>query len=157
MTKKIFKTTVIIGILALALVAAGCGGGGGGVQRISGLPADGVVKAFYDSAKADRLKEAALYVSPASTSNPGTVIKYLTGQNGLKELKASNLLSLREVAQQGNYAAVVATLQTEQNSMKVTVKPVGLEKIDGEWYIVDFDKIYADAKYSVLQRLLSDI
>mgnify|MGYP000960447949 CR=1 FL=1 len=156
MTKQIFRIMVIVSTLALTLFAAGCGGGSG-VQRISGLSADGVVQTFYDSAKAGRLNEAALYVSPASTSNPSTVIKYLTGQGGLQELKTSNLLSLRKVAEQGNYAVVVATLQAEQNSLKITVKPVGLEKINGEWYIVDFDKIYSDAKYSVLQRLLSNI
>jgi hypothetical protein len=41
--------------------------------------------------------------------------------------------------------------------MEVTIKPVGLEKVNGEWYIVDFDQIYNDTKYKVLQQLMANI
>jgi hypothetical protein len=157
MKKTKLTLVAVIGLIVLALLAAGCGGGGAGVQRIAGLTADGVVKTFFDSAKNGRLNEAALYVSPDSANDPHTVLKYLTGQSGLDELKNSNLLSIKKVAEQGDYSVVVATLQPEQNNLNITVKPIGLEKINGEWYIVDFDKIYQDAKYKVLQQLLSKI
>lgn len=156
MTKQTLKTLLAVGILILAFVAAGCGGGSG-LHRATGLSADGVVRTFFDAAKAGRLDEAALYVSPTTVSDPTVMVKYFTGQSGLDSLKNANLLSLKKVAEQGNYAAVVATLQPQQGSLNVVVKPVGLEKIDGEWYIVDFSKIYSDAKYAILQQLLSRI
>ena len=156
MKKKTMKISMLIAILILALFAAGCGGGGG-VQRIAGLSADWVVKTFFEAAKGGRLNEAGAYVSPSTASDPQVVIKYLAGQTGLGDLKSANLLSVRKVAEQGDYAVVVATLQAEQNSLKLSVRPVGLEKLNGEWYIVDLDKIYQDAKYRILQQLLTKI
>lgn len=156
MKTKMLKLTAVLTLLAVVLLAAGCGGGDG-AQRITGLSADGVVKTFFEAAKGGRLNEAGLYVAPSSASDPRVVIKYLTGKSGLEELKNANLLSLRKAAEQGDYAVVVATLQTEANTLNVVIRPVGLEKINGEWYIVDFDKIYQDAKYRVLQQLLSRI
>jgi hypothetical protein len=152
------KGKLVLGMLMLVLMlaVAGCGGGGG-AQRLTGLSADGTVKTFFDSAKAGNLNEAALYVSPSSTNDPRTVLKYLTGRSGLEELKNANLISLKKMAEQGDYAVVLATLQPEQNNLKLIIKPVGLEKVNGEWYIVDFDKIYQDAKYSLLQQLLNKI
>jgi hypothetical protein len=157
MKKNIRKLTAVFTLFIVVLLAAGCGGGGGGAKRLTGLSADGVVKTFFDEAKSGRLNDAAGYVSPSSANDPRVVLKYLTGKSGLDELKNANLLSLRKAAEQGDYAVVVATLQPEQNSLGVIVRPVGLEKIDGEWYIVDFDKIYQDAKYKLLQQLLSKI
>lgn len=156
MKKRTIKLAAFLTILAVALLAAGCGGGGG-AQRITGLSPDGVVKTFFEAAKGDRLNEAGLYVAPSSASDPRVVIKYLTGQSGLNDLKNANLLSISKPVVQGDYAALMATLQTEQNSLKFVLRPVGLEKINGEWYIVDFDKIYQDAKYKALQQLLSKI
>ncbi|MDR7868588.1 MAG: hypothetical protein RIN56_17455 [Sporomusaceae bacterium] len=157
MKKSMLKLTAVFTLLMVVLLAAGCGGGGGGAQRITGLSADGVVKTFFEAAKGDRLNDAALYVSPSTANDPRVVIKYLTGKSGLADLKNANLLSLRKAAEQGDYAVVVATLQTEQNSLNMVVRPVGLEKINGEWYIVDLDKIYQDAKYKLLQQLISKI
>ncbi|MBP2644630.1 MAG: hypothetical protein H6Q75_70 [Firmicutes bacterium] len=156
MTNKKVTLMLVIGILVLSLVAAGCGGGNG-AQRISGLSSDSVVKTFFDAAKAGQLNQAGLYVSSSDTNNPQTVLKYLTGQQGLAELKQANLISVKKIAEQGNYSVVLATLQSEQNSMALTVKPVGLEKINGEWYIIDLDKVYKDSKYLLLQELLKKI
>ena len=102
------------------------------------------------------MEEASLYVSAASKNNIQTVLKFMTGQTGIEQIKNSNIVSIKEIAQQSNYAAVVVTVQ-EQNSFKMTIKPVGLEKVNGEWYIIDFDQIYTDAKYKVLQQLLANI
>lgn len=147
------KALLAVAILLILALTAGCGGGSS-AQRPSGLAPDTVVKSFFDAAKADKLNEAALYVSPDSINDTKVVIKYVTGQSAIKELKNSNLLSVKKVAQQGDYAVVLATLQ-ETNSFKVTANPVGLTRVDGEWYIVEFDKIYQDAKYKVLQQLIS--
>lgn len=156
MNKKLLTLALFASLALLVLLAAGCGGGNG-AQRITGLTADGVVKTFFDEAKAGHMDDAALYVSPSSTNDPRVVMKYLTGQSGLDDLKNANLLSLTKAAEQGNFAVVVATLQTQQNSLNITVKPVGLEKLNGEWYIVDFDKALQDAKYQALAQLLSKV
>lgn len=153
--KHAFRVLAVISVVAFMLAAAGCGGGGG-AKRVAGLSSDGTVKTFFEAAKGGRLNEAALYISPATAKDPRVMLKYLTGQTGLEELKNTNLVSLRKVAEQGDYAVVVATLQT-QNSLRLTVKPVALERIKGEWYIVDLDKVYQDAKYYVLQQLLNRI
>lgn len=157
MNRKLWKLAAIASLALLVLLAAGCGGGDSGAKRITGLTADGVVKTFFEEAKAGDLNAAALYVSPSSTNDPRVVMKYLTGQSGLNDLKNANLLSLTKAAEQGNFAVVVATLQTQQNSLNITVKPVGLEKVNGEWYIVDFDKAFQDAKYQALAQLLSKV
>ncbi|BBB92763.1 MAG TPA: hypothetical protein PKA28_02940 [Methylomusa anaerophila] len=154
--KKLFEfkyLAVVILIIGIALTA-GCGGGSD-AQRILGLSAEQVVHTFYDSAKENRMNEAKLYVSPASIGDTQTVLKYVTGQTA-STVKNSNLLSVKQVAQAGNYAVIVATLQ-EQNSLNVSVKPVGLEKIDGEWYIVDYDQIFKNLKYQALAQLMSNI
>jgi hypothetical protein len=155
MMKRNVKVLCAMGLVLIVLLAAGCGGSG--LQRIPGLTADGVVKTFFDAAKAGNLNEASLYISPNTVSNPQVVLKYLTGQTELDQIKNSNLLSIKVVAQQGDFAVVVATLQPQQNNLGITVKPVGLERLNGEWYIVDLNQIYQDAKYRVLQQLLSNI
>lgn len=143
-------------MLCLALlITAGCGGGGSQYKRVSGLSPEQVVHNFFDAAKGNRMNEAALYVSPASTGDTQTVLKFVTGQSSAT-IQNSNLLSVRKVAEQGNYAAVVVTMQ-QQNSINLTIKPVGLEKINNEWYIVDYDQVFRDAKYQVLAQLLKNI
>lgn len=158
MKKSMLKLTAVLALLIVVLAAAGCGGGGqGGAKRLTGLAPDEVVQTFFNAAKSGNLNDAGLYVSPSSANDPQTVIKYLTGNSGLNELKNANLLSLRKAAEQGNYAVVVATLQTAQNTTNIVIRPVGLEKVNGEWYIVDFDQIYQGAKYQILQQLLAKI
>jgi hypothetical protein len=153
--RKIKLSLLAIGLVAILLIAAGCGGGSD-AKRISGLSTEGTVKTFFDAAKAGKMNEAGLYVSPTSKANNQTVLKFITGQDA-KQIKKANLLSVKPVSQKGNYAVVLATLQNQQDSMDLTVKPVGLEKIDGEWYIVDADQIYNDAKYNLLQQLMEHI
>ncbi|MEG6586890.1 hypothetical protein [Dendrosporobacter sp. 1207_IL3150] len=155
MVKKSFKTLAVVSLLLIVVLVAGCGGGGSGAKRISGLSPDGVVKTFFNAAKSNNLNEAKLYVSPVSSGDVKTAIKFMTG-SGLTEIQKSNLASIKLAKQQGDFAVVVATLQ-EENSFRFTVKPIGLEKIDGEWYIVDFEQIYQNAKYKVLQQLLANI
>ena len=78
------------------------------------------------------------------------------GENGseiIADLKGQKLIHVKEAASQGNYCVVVATLQG-QDSFAVKVKPVGLEKINGEWYLVDINKIYQSAKYELLLKML---
>ncbi|EAX47657.1 hypothetical protein TcarDRAFT_1079 [Thermosinus carboxydivorans Nor1] len=155
--KQLLKATSLMAILVMVALLAGCGGGGSAAKRLTGLAPDAVVQAFFDAAKNNRLNEAALYVTPDSRRDTRALIDFLSGQNGLAELKQANLVKVTKVAEQGNYAVVLATLQTEPNSFKLSVKPVGLEKIDGEWYIVDFNNIYENAKYQVLAQLLKNI
>lgn len=149
------KFILVAVLMMIMVVTAGCGGGSE-VKRPSGLSPEQVVHSFYDAAKGNRMNEAALYVSPTSVGDTQTVLKYVTGQSS-STIKDSNLLSVKLVAQQGNYAATVATLQSAQNSLSITIKPVGLEKINGEWYIVDYDQVFRDAKYQVLAQLLKGI
>jgi len=146
---------ILVTLFIVALVmAAGCGGGSK-VERQSGLSSEQVIHSFFDAAKDNRMNEAALYVSPSSAKDMQTVLKFVTGQDRAT-IKNANLLSVKIVAQQGNYAAAVTTLQ-QQNSLAMFVKPVGLEKIDGEWYIVDYDQALRDAKYRVLAQLFRGI
>lgn len=155
MFKRNIRVLLTVSMLVLVILVAGCGGSSGG-KRVPGLSATETVTTFFDAAKNNRMSEASLYVSDASKNDSKTVLKFMTGQSGIKEIKNANIVSIKQVAQQGNYAALVVTIQ-EQNSVKMSVKPIGLEKIDGEWYIVDFDQIYSDAKYKVLLQLLSNI
>jgi ABC-type glycerol-3-phosphate transport system substrate-binding protein len=154
MFKRNIRVLLAVSMLVLVILVAGCGGSGG--KRVPGLSATETVTTFFDAAKNNRMSEASLYVSSASKNDPKTVLKFMTGQSGIQEIKNANIASIKQVAQQGNYTAVIVTIQ-EQNSFKMSVKPVGLEKINGEWYIVDFDQIYNDAKYKVLLQLLSNI
>jgi len=155
MMKHKLKLVVALSLVMLTLLAAGCSSGG--AQRTAGLSADATVKAFYDAAKAGKMNEASLYVSPSSVNDPAVVSKYLTGQSGLEQLKNSNLLSANKVAEQGDFSVVLASLQSQDSALGFTIKPVGLEKVNGEWYIVDFDKILLDAKYKLLAQLVSSV
>lgn len=157
MFKNSMKILLATSILMVMLLIAGCGGSSNsGIQRLTGLNTVDTVKTFFDAAKNNRMDEASLYVSAASTTNPQTVLKFMTGQSGMDQIKNSNIVSIKQITQQGNYAVVVVTIQ-EVNSFKMTIKPIGLEKVNNEWYIIAFDQIYADAKYKVLQQLLSNL
>jgi hypothetical protein len=155
MFKRNVRILLAASLLLIVALVAGCGGGSG-LQRVAGLSATETVTTFFDAAKNNRMEEASLYVSAASKSDPKTVVKFMTGQSELTQIKNSNIMSIKQVAQQGNYAALLVTTQ-EQNTFKINMKPVGLEKVNGEWYIIDFDQIYTNAKYKVLQQLLANI
>ncbi len=155
MFKRNIKILLAASMLVLVVLIAGCGGSSD-AKRTPGLSATETVNTFFDAAKNNRMSEASLYVSAASKSDSRTVLKFMKGQSGIEQIKNANIVSIRQVAQQGNYSALVVTIQ-EQNSLKMSIKPIGLEKVNGEWYIVDFDQIYNDAKYKVLQQLLANI
>jgi len=155
MFKRNVRILLAASLLIIVALVAGCGGGSG-LQRVPGLSPTETVTTFFDAAKNNRMEEASLYVSAASKSDPNTVVKFMTGQSELTQIKNSNIMSIKQVAQQGNYAALLVTTQ-EQNTFKINMKPVGLEKVNGEWYIIDFDQIYRDAKYKILQQLLANI
>lgn len=155
MFKRNVRILLAASLLLIIALVAGCGGGSG-LQRVPGLSPTETVTTFFDAAKNNRMEEASLYVSAASKSDPNTVVKFMTGQSELTQIKNSNIMSIKQVAQQGNYAALLVTTQ-EQNTFKINMKPVGLEKVNGEWYIIDFDQIYRDAKYKVLQQLLANL
>lgn len=140
-------------VLVFSFLLAGCSGPA--AQRIPELAPDSVVKTVYDAAKNNRLTEAALYISPESLADTSPY-SALTGQNDVTSLKNTNLLSVNQITQQGTYAVVVATLQ-QQDNLAIQVKPVGLEKVGGEWYIVDMSKIYKEAKYQLLAQMLLSI
>lgn len=144
---KLSRSWTLFSALVLVFFFTLTGCGGPGVARITGLSPDKVVQTFYDAAKSSKMNEAALYVASESRS---------AGTDELGSLQNMNLLSVRKVAEQGDYAVVIATLQ-QQNSINISVKPVGLEKKDGEWYIVDINSIYQNAKYSILASLLSKL
>lgn len=147
---------LVLGLLLLSGLIAGCGGGNG-VHRITGLSPDKVVATFHERAKAQKLEEAALYISPTSLTAIRGVGGFLKNDLGLSDVLSSNLLMVKLIAQTGDFAVVVATLQDGVNSANVTIKPVGLERIDGEWYIVDTATAYRDAKYKLLQNLLASV
>lgn len=144
MSKLKLNITMVVLLIVSLFAITGCGGGSA-TPRIMGLAPDGVVKTVFDNVKANRMNDAKEYLAP-NTLGDKTVIE---------EMKNSNLLFVKTVAQKGDYAVVVATLQ-QQNS-DLSVKPVGLEKINGEWYVLDVNNIYNNVKYSVLQRLLANI
>jgi hypothetical protein len=144
--------------MLLTGIIAGCGGGDGAkLHRVKGLAPDKVVATFYERAKNQKLEEAALYIAPTSLKELQGVGGFLKNDLELSEIQSSNLLMAKPVAEQGGFAVVLATLQDGINSTKITVKAVGLEKIDGEWYIVDFKTAYKYAKYEALESLLKNI
>jgi predicted small lipoprotein YifL len=152
--KKVMGLFLIL--VLFALVIAGCGKGPD-LHRIPGLTPDKVVATFHDLAKNQKYAEAALYVSPTSLASIKGVSSFLKNDLGLSDALNSNLLSVKVIGSSGDFAAVLATFQDGVNSTKFTMKAIGLEKINGEWYIVDNNTIYQNAKYKILQNLLSGI
>ncbi|MBC8014309.1 MAG: hypothetical protein H7X79_01010 [Sporomusaceae bacterium] len=146
MSKFRLHITAVFILLVSLFALAGCGGGSAANPRINGLSPDGVVKTVFNEVQADQMNDAKAYLAP-NTSGDSTSIQ---------TMKNSNLISVKTVTIQGDYAVVLATMQ-QQNTTNFSVKPVGLEKINGEWYIVDVNNIYNNAKYALLQKLLSNI
>lgn len=147
------KRNFIFAITAMVLMAiliSGCSTG----ERKYGLEPEAVVKTAFQEAKSGRLQNAAAYVAPSALKdgNVSGVSKMLTGYS-VSELKSANLLSVKQVSSRSNFAVVVATIHRE-NSLKVGVKTIGLEKIQGEWYVIPTDRIVQDAKYRLLAELL---
>ncbi len=153
--RKIWGLFLVLATV-MALIA-GCGGGGTSVHRITGLTPEKVVATFHDRAKDQNFAEAALYVSPTSLTAIKGVGNFLRNDFGLSDVVGSNLLSVKKIGENGDYAVVMATLQDGLNSAKISVKTIGLEKINGEWYIVDNDTVFRDAKYKLLQDLISSV
>jgi uncharacterized membrane protein len=151
--QKIARLVMLLVLVAFAASIAGCGGGQA-VQRIAGLTPENVVRTFFDAAKNNRMNEASLYVSETSKTDPQTVLKFVTGQTDAQQLKDANLLLVKQVAMQGDYAVTAVTLE---KAGSFQVKAIGLERVAGEWYIVDFDQILNNAKYDILRNLLSKI
>lgn len=134
----------------MLLVTAGCAGT---AERISGLEPEAVVKTAFEAAKSQKMARAAAYVAPSAlTDDASAATKLLTGF-GVEDMKSANLLSVKKVATRGDFAVVVATVHQE-NTLKISVKTIGLEKIEGEWYIIPVDRIVQDTKYHLLAELL---
>lgn len=146
MSKFKLHITAVFMLLVSIFALAGCGGGSAGAPRINGLTPDGVVKTVFNEVQANQLNDAKEYLAPNTSGDSVSI----------QTMKNSNLISVKTVTTQGDYAVVMATMQ-QQNTVNFSVKPVGLEKINGEWYIVDANNIYNNAKYALLQKLLSSI
>ena len=153
MNKK-YLILLMLATFALSVVLGGCGGGKKG-ERVLGLAPEDVVKTAFNDAKQQNFRQAATYVSPDSLSDTKSVANLLSGMSA-KELKHTNLLSVKKVAQQGDFAAVIVTVQ-EEDGFKINFQAVGLERINNEWYIVSNDQILKNAKYKVLAKLLVNI
>lgn len=142
---KLHITTVVMVLMSI-FVLAGCGGNSAGAPRIIGLTPDGVVRTVFNEVQANKMNDAKEYLAPNTTGDNASI----------QAMKSSNLISVKTVANQGGYAVVVATLQ-QQDSTNFSIKPVGLEKINGEWCILDVNSIYNNAKYVLLQQLLNNL
>lgn len=151
MLKRKPLSLFLLAVAALTLLLGGCSGT---VERVYGLEPEAVVKTAFDAAKARKYAKAAAYVAPDTLpeADAGALTDILTGL-GVEDIRTANLLSVKQVSEQGKFAAVVATIHQE-NSLKVNVKTIGLEKIEGEWYIVPMNRIVQDAKYRLLAELL---
>lgn len=147
-----FHRMAVLCLLLFAAAAAGCATG----ERQTGLSPAGVVETFYQNAKEGRTGQAALYIAPGTELETGDVARQVSGLAELRELRSTNLVDVRQVASQGDFAVVLATVQTK-NSLRTSVKAVGLERTDGEWYIVDSDRMIANARYRILADLIRRI
>jgi len=145
MYKLKLHITAVVMLLVSIFALAGCGDSAG-APRITGLAPDGVVKTVFNEVQANQLNDAKSYLAPNTSGDNASI----------QTMKNSNLISAKTVANQGDYAVVLATMQ-QQNTTNFSVKPVGLEKINGEWCIVDVNNIYNNAKYVLLQKLLTNL
>lgn len=145
MSKLKLSITTVVMVLVSMFALAGCGDSPG-APRITGLSPDGVVRTVFNEVQANQMSDAKEYLAPGTTGDNAS----------LKTMRNSNLINAKTVANQSGFAVVVATVM-QQNTNNISVKPVGLEKINGEWCILDINNIYNNTKYTVLQRLLGGI
>ena len=145
MSKLKLRLTTIAMVLVSMFLLAGCDGGAG-APRITGLAPEAVVRTVFNEVQADHMNDAKEYLAPNTTGD----------NDSLRTMKNSNLINAKTVANQGGFAVVLATV-TQQNTSNISVKPVGLEKINGEWCILDINNIYNNTKYAVLERLLGNL
>lgn len=152
MLTKRSLTIFITAVIVMSLFIGGCSGKS---ERLYGLEPDAVVKTAFEAAKTKKLAAAAAYIAPDTLTgiDEAAVAKHLTGF-GLADVTTANLLSVKTVSTRGNFAVVVATIHQE-NTLRVSMKTIGLEKLEGEWYIVPMDRIVQDAKYRLLAELLT--
>lgn len=145
---------IMLSMFVVALLAGGCSGT---TQRVNGLEPEAVVKTAFEAAKSRNIMQAAAYVAPSALADADapTVTKLLTGLS-VDDVKTANLLSVKKASTRGDFAVVVATFHQE-NTLKISVKTIGLEKIEGEWYIIPMDRIVQDTKYRLLAELLGGI
>lgn len=151
------KRSVIIMLTIVTAIALFVGGCSGTAERARGLEPEAVVKTAFEAAKSRKMMQAAAYVAPSALvdANEPATVKLLTGLNA-DELRDANLLSVKKVSTRGDFAVVVATFHQE-NTLKISVKTVALERIEDEWYIIPSDRIVQDAKYRLLAELLGGI
>ncbi|MDU4960510.1 MAG: hypothetical protein E6X17_07590 [Sporomusaceae bacterium] len=151
MKRKKTLSLLLLSLLTITLLLGGCSGA---VERQYGLEPEAVVKTAFDAAKSRKFAKAAAYIAPNTlqASDDAEISDLLTGF-GISDVKTANLLSVKKVSSQGRFAVVVATIHQE-NTLKVNVKSIGLERIDDEWYIVPMERIVLDAKYRLLADLL---
>jgi len=145
MSKLKLHITAVVILLVSIFALAGCDGSTG-APRITGLAPDAVVRTVFNAVQTDRMNDAKEYLAPNTVGD----------NSSLQAMRNSTLLSTKTVASQGDYAVVMATMQ-QQNSTNFSVKPVGLEKINGEWCILDVNNIYSNAKFAILQKLLGNL
>jgi len=145
MSKLKLRLTTIVMVLVSMFLLAGCDGGAG-APRITGLAPEAVVKTVFNEVQADHMNDAKEYLAPNTTGD----------NDSLRTMRDSNLINAKTVANQGGFAVVMATVM-QQNTNNISVKPVGLEKINGEWCILDVNNIYNNTKYAVLAKLLGNL
>lgn len=145
MSKLKLRITTVVMVLVSMFVLAGCDGSTG-APRITGLAPEAVVRTVFSEVQADHMSDAKEYLAPDTTGD----------NSSLQTMRNSNLINAKTVANQGGFAVVMATTM-QQNTSNISVKPVGLEKINGEWCILDVNNIFNNTKYAVLQRLLGNM
>jgi hypothetical protein len=157
MVQVLKKRSLVIFLTAIVVMALFVGGCSGTVERVRGLEPEAVVKTAFEAAKSQKIMKAAAYVAPSALTDvdADTMTKLLTGF-GVDDIKTANLLSVKKVSARGDFAVVVATIHQE-NTLKISVKTIGLEKIEDEWYIIPTDRIVQDTKYRLLAELLGGI
>lgn len=145
MSKLKLRITTVVMVLVSMFALAGCDGGAG-APRITGLAPEAVVRTVFNEVQAGQMNDAKEYLAPNATGDNAS----------LQTMRNSNLINAKTVANQAGFAVVMATVM-QQNTSNISIKPIGLEKINGEWCILDVSNIYNNTKYAVLQRLLGGI
>jgi hypothetical protein len=157
MVQVLKRGSIVIFLTAIVIMALFVGGCSGTAERVRGLEPEAVVKTAFEAAKSKKIMQAAAYVAPGTLTDvdAATITKLLTGF-GVDDIKTANLLSVKKVSARGDFAVVVATIHQE-DTLKISVKTIGLEKIEDEWYIIPMDRIVQDTKYRLLAELLGGV